>query len=109
MKVNKTISIELEDWLEFRKKTDNCSDTINNLVKSYCGVSEDITKNEIQTLKNEINQKIAIISKLTEEAEKKKKEDKPELKGTLSRWEKLEEAAKQLKANNWDYNKVKVG
>ena len=111
MKINRTFSIDLDLWLEFKRKSENYSDTITNLIRSYCSISKDLEQTEISKLKAEINDKIVLIAKLTEEQEKAKKEAKKETKTNYqkTKWEKIEEAAQQLRANNWDYSKVERG
>jgi seryl-tRNA synthetase len=69
MKIQKTISLDFEVWQSLLLKTDNCSNTINELLKAYLETTP--TKNETETLKAEIIKLQAEIAKTTEELKKK--------------------------------------
>jgi len=72
VKIQKTISVDFEIWQELLLKTDNCSGTINELIKAYVNTTN--TKNETDSLKVELVKLQAELGKRNEEIKKKETE-----------------------------------
>ena len=79
MKHHVLISLEMEVWLKAKRKSDNLSATVNDLLKKWAEVADDINKKESERLKLELMTKEAeftAIRKQLDEMQEKEKERK---------------------------------
>jgi len=81
MKITRTISINGQVWMEAVERTDNLSLLIEQLIQEWLLTkAKDIQLSETKQLKEEVNKKVAEITKLKGELDKIKKKQPKRIK-----------------------------
>ncbi len=102
MKKTITISIDTEAWINAKKKTDNISGLINDLLFQWLKLSPDIEKNtskQLDLAKIQVSTLEAEIARLKKSAEKKDN-DKSNWDKSTGAWRKPKYAPGMLEAMN---------